>query len=247
MKKKLFTVLLASALVAGLSGSLMAQAPATPAQAPPATQKAPPPDAQKAPAPATQAAPPPATQPAPAPAAPAVVGMQKIGLLNIQRAIIECNEGKQAADKLTAQFTPKKKDLESKQQEIEKYQSQLRTQEKTLSDDARTSLTRKLETLSKEFTRANDDFNAEAQQAEGQLINEIGSKIMKVVEDYALKNGYTIVVDVSTQQSPFLWWSSTVEITDDIIKLYNAVTPLAPAPAAPATPPAAKPQAVKKP
>lgn len=170
---------------------------------------------------------------------PAGMVATKIGVLNVQRAIAECNEGKQAADKLRTQFTPKQTDLQAKGAEIERLQKQLRDQEKTLSDDARASLVRQLETRQKEFTRAQDDLNAEAQQAENAVIQEIGQKMMKVVEDYALRNGYAMILEAS---GPVVWASSALEVTDDIIKLYNISAPASvPVPGAGAAPAAAKP------
>ncbi len=212
MRNKLFIVLLAAGVLAGVSSSVMAQAPG-------------------------------------------VVAGPKIGVLNVQRAIAECNEGKQAAEKLQSQFKPKQGELQAKGAEIERLQKQLRDQEKTLSDDARASLVRQLESKQKEFSRSQDDFNTEAQQAENSVIQEIGQKMMKVVEDYALKNGYAMILEASSP--PVVWASSALEVTDDIIKLYNisapssvpapgapaAARPAAPAAAKPATPPAAKPAA----
>ncbi len=185
-----------------------------------------------------------------APAAPAAA--VKLGIINIQRAIIESNEGKKAAQKLQEQISPKRNDLQGRQAEIEKLQKQLREQEKTLSDEARGNLVRQVETKTKEFTRINEDYSNEAQQAEAQVINEIGQRVMKVLDEFARKNGYHVVLDVSSQQTPVLWAASSVDVTDEIIKLFNAVSPGAsagpagnPPAAASGTPPAAKPPAAK--
>ncbi len=153
----------------------------------------------------------------------------KVGIIHIQRAIVECEEGKKAAEKLQGQFTGRRNELQAMQAEIEKLQKQLRDQEKALSDEARANLVRQIETKTKEFTRKNEDATNDFQQAEGQVINDIGQRIMKVLDEYARKNGYHVVLDVSSQQSPVLWASSAVDMTDDIIKLYNAAAPAAPA------------------
>ncbi len=178
------------------------------------------------------------------PTAAAPAGPVKIGLINIQRAIVESNEGRAAIEKLQKQFAPRQTELQSKQAEIEKLQRQLKEQEKTLSDEARGNLVRQIETKTKDFTRANEDATNDAQQAEAQAVNEIGQKMMKVLDEYASKNGYQMVLDVGSPQSPVLWASAAVDLTDQIIKLYNAAAPAAGAAtsgAAPATPPAARP------
>lgn len=151
----------------------------------------------------------------------------KIGILNIQRAILESSEGKKAAEKLQTQFTPKQSELQTKQAEIERLQKQLRDQEKTLSDDARANLVRQVEQKTKEFTRTREDAANDLQQAEAQAFNEIGQRVLRVVEDYARKNGYHVLLDVSSPQTPVLWASSAVDVTDEIIKLFNAAPPAA--------------------
>jgi outer membrane protein len=184
------------------------------------------------------------------PAAPAPTGAVKIGLINIQQAIVQSNEGRVAIERLQKQFAPRQADLQSKQAEIEKLQKQLREQEKTLSDEARGSLVRQVEAKTKDFNRANEDVTNDAQQAEAQAVNEIGQKMMKVLDDYARKNAYHMVLDVGSPQSPVLWASETVDLTDVIVKLYNAAEPVpaaATSGAAPAAAPAAKPPAAKPP
>lgn len=157
----------------------------------------------------------------------APAGGMKVGIIHIQRAIVESNEGKKAADKLNTQFMPKQNELQAKQAEIERLQKQLREQEKTLSDEARANLIRQVETKSKEFTRSREDAANDLEQAQGQVFNEIGQKVYKVLEDYARKNSYHVILDVSSPQSPVLWASSAVDVTDEIIKLFNAAPPTA--------------------
>lgn len=181
-----------------------------------------------------------------APFVPAPAPAVKIGLINIQRAIIESNEGRVAIERLQKQFAPRQTDLQTRQAEIEKLQKQLREQEKTLSDEARAGLVRQIEAKTKDFNRANEDATNDAQQAEAQAVNEIGQKMMKVLDEYARKYGYHVVFDVGSPQSPVLWASASVDLTDDMIKLYNSSAPAAgPATsgAAPAAKPAAKPAA----
>jgi outer membrane protein len=177
------------------------------------------------------------------PFVPAPTAAVKIGLINIQRAIIESNEGRVAIERLQKQFAPRQTDLQTRQAEIEKLQKQLREQEKTLSDEARASLVRQIEAKTKDFNRANEDATNEAQQAEAQAVNEIGQKMMKVLDEYARKYGYHVVFDVGSPQSPVLWASASVDLTDDVIKLYNSSEPAAGAATSGAAPPAARPAA----
>ena len=160
----------------------------------------------------------------PAPTAPttsAVPAGVKVAIINIQRAIVESNEGKKAADDLTKRFTPVRSELQKMQDEIAKLQKQLETGS-VLSDEARANLVREVERKTKEFNRKNDDANSDFQQAEGQLINSIGQKVMKVIDEYARKNSFDVILDVSSPQSNVLWATNRLDITEDIIGAYNA-------------------------
>lgn len=158
----------------------------------------------------------------------------KVAIINIQVAIAQSNDGQKAAREIQAKFAPKQQELTKAQQEITELQNQLRNQEKTLSDEARQRLLRTIDEKTRAFNRSNEDATNEFQNAEQDAINEIGQKMMNVLSEYARKNNYSIVLDVSSPQTPVLYANPATDITRDIIELYNQAT-AKPAAAAPAT------------
>lgn len=166
-----------------------------------------------------------------------------IAIINIQIAIAQSNDGQEAAKTLQTRFAPKRSDLEKQQKDINDLQNQLRNQEKTLSDEARARLSRTFDDKTRVFTRTNEDATAEFQQAEQDAINEIGRKMMAVISDYARKNAFSIVLDVSSPQTPVLYAEAEIDITPKIVELYNqaAAKPAASSAPKPAAEPAAKP------
>jgi outer membrane protein len=48
---------------------------------------------------------------------------------------------------------------------------------------------------------------------------------MAVLEKFATANGYALVLDVSNPQTPVLWAASAIDITSDIVKLYDQANP----------------------
>jgi outer membrane protein len=178
-----------------------------------------------------------AQTPAPAPV--------KVATVHVQNAILGTKEGQKAAQDLQTKFNPRRTALEKKQTDITAIQAQMRAGSATMSEAAKAKLARDYDTSTKEFTRSKDDFEAEVQQEEGKLMNDLGQKIMDVIIKHCTKNSIAMVVDVSNQQSPVLWADPSIDITNDIIKQYDQAYPgtaaaPAPAPAAPATPPAKK-------
>ena len=62
-------------------------------------------------------------------------------------------------------------------------------------------------------------------QEQGKIMQELGNKVMAVLEKYATDNGYALVLDVSNPQTPVLWAASAIDITNDIVKLYDQANP----------------------
>ena len=146
---------------------------------------------------------------------------QKIGVINIQAALIATKEGQKAASELEGKRAPKSKELEKKQAEIRSLQDSLNRGGNAMSDTAKSELVRNIDTKTKSFNRELEDAQAEWQQDQDRILQDLGQKIMAVIDKYAKDNGYSIIIDVSNQQSPVLYASNTIDITKEIVDLYD--------------------------
>src|SRR5579864_7281953 len=186
---------------------------------------------------------------APAAATPAATGPvpTKIGVVNIQQAIQECAEGKKEGDALQQRFAPKQVELKQQSDDVESLKKQYQAQADKLSDDEKSSRAKAIDTKQKSLQRNYEDAQAEFQQAEQEVINRIGSKMVAVLEKYANANGYAVVLDVSNPQtSPVLWATQGTVITKELVDAYDKENPAgatAAKPAGAAKPPAPRPAA----
>lgn len=171
----------------------------------------------------------------------------KVGVINIQGAIVSTKDGQKASADIQARFTPKRSELEKRQTEINQLQDQLNRGRNTLSQEAQQSLVREIDQKTKSLNRDTDDARDELQQEEQKVMGELFGRIQVVIDKYAKDNGYTLILDDSSQQTPVLFASNTIDITRDIIELYDKNAPSAPAQAPAARPPAAKPVVPPKP
>ena len=176
---------------------------------------------------------------APAAAAPAVVSAAgRVGIVNIQQAIVTSNEGQRDFAELQKKFDPKRQELEGLNREIEELQKKFNTQAEKLNDDARTDLLKQIDSKKKQMQRSYEDANADVQAQQNEIANRIGQKLISVLDKYAKEHEFSVVLDVSGQQSPVLWAASSVDITKPLIDAYNAQSGV-PAPTKAAAPPAA--------
>jgi Skp family chaperone for outer membrane proteins len=175
----------------------------------------------------------------PATSTPAPTGPvpTKIGVVNIQQAIQECAEGKKEIDALQTKFAPKQVELKQQNDDVENLKKQYQAQAEKLSDEEKSSRAKTIDTKQKALQRNYEDAQAEFQQAEQDVINRIGSKMVAVLEKYANANGFAVVLDVSNPQtSPVLWATQGTVITKELVDAYDKENPAGAA--APATKPA---------
>jgi outer membrane protein len=155
----------------------------------------------------------------------------KVGIISIQDAIIATNEGKKELDVLQTKFGPKQNELKSLNDEVENLKKQLQAQGDKLSEDERANRVKTIESKQKILQRNYEDFQNEVQQAEQEIINRLGKKMLEVLDKYARSNAYTVVLDVSNPQTPVMFAGQGSNITKDLVDAYNAQSPVA-APAA---------------
>jgi outer membrane protein len=183
-------------------------------------------------------------------------GPLKIAILNVRQAIVTTGEGKQASAQLQTQFAAQQSDLQNMQKQIQDLQNRVSNSHGTLSDDEQARLQRQGELLTRQFQRKQDDLNEAVNAAQSDVIDTIGRKMLDVLDRYARENGYTAVFDTSAQGSPVVYGSSQIDITNEIVRLYDQAYPLkvgaTPAPSGSGAPaaqpkPANPPAAPKKP
>ncbi len=172
---------------------------------------------------------------APAPAATS----GRIGIINIQNAIVMTNEGRRDLEALQKKFEPTQSQLNNLNQEIENLKKQLQTQGDKLNEQARADMVKNIETKQKTLQRQVEDAQTDFQGQQNEIANRIGSKLLEVLDKFAKTNGYSVIIDVSGQQSPVLWAAQNTDVTKEIVDAYNAQSgvPAPPRPAAGATKP----------
>jgi outer membrane protein len=169
----------------------------------------------------------------------------KVAIIHVQNAILQTKDGQKAASDLQGRFAPKKAALDKKQADIAALQDTLRKGSATMSEEAKAKLIRDIDANNKSLQRDTEDAQADLDAEQGKIMQELGNKVMAVLEKYATGNGYALVLDVSNPQTPVLWASQTIDITGDIVKLYDQANPGTGAPAAAAKPAGTAPAAAR--
>jgi Skp family chaperone for outer membrane proteins len=212
------TLVLVSALGAGLMTAMgAAQTPAAPAPAASAPQTSTVPEAIPA----------------------------KIALVAFEQAVFATNEGQLAVQNLQKKYQPQKSHLDELSAEVDSLKKQLQSAPATLSDEERQNRLRNIDTKEKQLNRDSEDatnaYNAELQDVYGKVAAKVSVTLKKYVQD----NGYTLLLDVGSQQSNVMWATpnTNTDVTEAVVNAYNASSGVAaPMPSAPSAPSAARPR-----
>ncbi len=149
----------------------------------------------------------------------------KVGVINIQAGIFSTSDGKKALAELQTKYQPRQQELQREQQEIQALNEQLQKQAATLSDEEQVRLKRQLDEKQKLFSRAQDDFNSDAQTDRQEVTNRIGQKMLRLMGEYAQQNGYVLIMEAGPQM-PIYYVAPQVDLTEEMVKRYDVAYPV---------------------
>ena len=188
-------------------------------------------------------------------ATPGSASAGKVGVINVRQAIASTSEGKQAGAELQSQFAPRQSELEALNKQINDLRSRLEAGQGKLNPEEAARLQREGEVKARQATRKQDEYQEDVNAAQADVFDRIGRKMIDVLDRYARENGYVVILDSSAQGTPILFASTQIDVTQDIVRLYDQAYPVkggAPASTTPAPKPAtqrpaAQPPAAKPP
>lgn len=167
----------------------------------------------------------------------------RVGVINFQLAMASTQEGRKAIEDLQARFSPRQSELQKLSDEIRDLEAQLTKQQNTLSQDAQAQLVRQAEVKRKALARAQEDLREDVEQARNDYIATISGKMGQVVDRFAQEKGLNLILNYGDGSNTVLFATPAVDITQDVIKLYDTTHPVkagATGTGAPAGPPAAR-------
>lgn len=141
-----------------------------------------------------------------------------IGYVNLQRAILEVEEGKRAKAQLKKTFDKKQKALSKQEAELKALQDKL---EKSAgkNDDAtrkqRVDFQQKLMELQQVFMTEQQELA----KLEQKTLAGITKKMRGVISDIGRKGKYTLILEV--QENRLLFGKPHLDLTNEVIRKYN--------------------------
>ena len=144
----------------------------------------------------------------------------KIAYVDIQRAVNECNAGKEAKKVITKEVEKFQRLIADKQRELQTMKESLEKQAPMLTSDARTTREKDYQNKLREFQRWGEDTQNEINQKRMEMERNISTGFQKVIQKVGADEGYTLILE--RNENIVLFVSKALDITDRVIKVYDA-------------------------
>lgn len=151
-------------------------------------------------------------------AAPAQV---KVGIVNLQRAVLESAEIKQASTAMENKYKPRQADAQKIEKELQDIQNQLQTGAGKLAPDAEAELQARGQRRQRELQRMSEDLQNDVDRERNEILGKASQQMQTVVKKLAEEKGFDVVVDSTTT----LYFKSALDFTSDAIAAYNKAYP----------------------
>jgi outer membrane protein len=143
----------------------------------------------------------------------------KIGVVDLQRAINETEDGRQAKRRLKKLFDERQKSLDAKQTSLKAQKESLERQQDVLSEDALRKKVEKYQADLMDLQNEYMQYQQELSTKEAELTQKILEKMQGILRRIGQTDGYTLIVEAN--EGGVVWVPSNLDLTDVLIQRYN--------------------------
>lgn len=147
----------------------------------------------------------------------------KVAVVDFQKALNDVNEAAGVRKKLEGMYGERKSAIEKMQKSLEAGAAEYEKQKMILSDSARKAKEEELMKQQMEFQQTYSRYEGEMQQAYYAAMQDFIEKMKKIAVAIGQERGYTVVLEAT--EGGVVYWSDSIDITDELIKRYNAANP----------------------
>lgn len=154
-------------------------------------------------------------------AAPRLYAQVRFAVVDMQRALIETNEGRRAKTQLKKLFESRQEQLNSRQEALKRMKEDIEKQKNVVSRDA---LEKRMGEYQQEFVKLQQnylEYQQELAQKEAELTKSILVNLQGIVRQIGTSEGYTGIFDSGS----VIWAPTHLDLTDRVIQEYNQAHP----------------------
>lgn len=143
----------------------------------------------------------------------------KLGNVDMQKILMLSDAGKDAKEQLAIKAAKYEAEKNLKEEDLKKLKGELEKQSVLLSESARVAKEKDYQQKLKEYQRFLKDAQDDLQAKNDEYTNKIVDEIVKVVQEFGRKNGYTYIF---VKNESMIFMDDKVDVTDELLKQFNA-------------------------
>jgi outer membrane protein len=140
----------------------------------------------------------------------------KVGIVDIERVINECQAGKEAKKAITKEVEKTQVVFQQKQKELQTLKETLEKQAPMLTPEARGAKEKEFQSKQRDAQRWAEDNQNEINQKRMEMEKAISTSIKKVIHKIGTDDGYSLILEKNEQI--VFYFSKALDITDRVIK-----------------------------
>ncbi len=144
----------------------------------------------------------------------------KIGYVDLQRAMMEVDEGAEATRKLKADFTKKQKILDQKKTDIQTLQKELENQSLMMKAEVKQQKAQELQQKMMEAQQLYVELQTELSNRQVKVHGGILQKMQTILE--SMGKEYKLSLIIEKTEGSVLYAKSDMDYTNELIRRYNA-------------------------
>ena len=146
----------------------------------------------------------------------------KVGYVNLQRILLESNDGKVAKQTISDKIKAVEAQVKERQQKLKTLKADLEKQAPLLAEEARREKERGYNQQVAELERFTQDARKDLQQQDADFTRRILKDSVDVVKQLGKEGKYTLILE--RNEGALLYADDGIDLTDKVIELYNAKT-----------------------
>ncbi|NOZ88237.1 MAG: OmpH family outer membrane protein [Deltaproteobacteria bacterium] len=154
---------------------------------------------------------------------PGLAKGEKIGYVDLTRALNEIDEGKAVKRWLKKEFEKRQKALDEKQNDIKMAKKELDNLPPMVSDDVKKQKAQELQQKLYDLQVLYANLQNELAKLEEKKTKPIFEKMEKILSNIGKEQGFTLILEKT--KSSILYAPAYLDLTNEMIRRYNLLTP----------------------
>jgi outer membrane protein len=149
------------------------------------------------------------------------MGQAKVGVVSLQKAILETAEIKKASNDMAAKYKKRQDDLDKAQRELSDLQTQLQSAQGKLSAAGEADLVARGQRKEREVKRLDEDLRTDVERDRNEILARAQTRMVEIIKKVSDEKGLDMVVEGSV----LITFKPALDITADVIASYDKAHP----------------------